>query len=328
MKSACNSNRTVDSEVEKHVKNGERNHERNEIIRSKDGQEHKCLVPDGTDEDVSNARERYYASTSVAMLLEKDPEKIKQNIRNFCCVSEDRKEAICREWQTGKMAHGAPLRACASCGIRSDKLAYDQVAVRDLSAYFEFNASNQQEFDALKEGVRFMDASGTLKPTNTDLSPIMSSFLAGNNKRYHLHPELVSKSSDDSVSETCFVCINCYALIAHENSPLEDPSIIDSESKLLAWNIRADFLRKKSRCIAAGFDFGVLSRIPLSDMAKPSAVESAVLKVNRLYIVVVKVTNANGVFGAPSAKGDMIVFLKDGPGESLRLIETISKIFE
>ena len=169
MKSAFNSERTCYSEAKKNVKNAERNYQRTKTIHDNDGQEHRCHVPDGTAEDVSNGCERYYASTNVAMLLEKDPEKVKQNIRNFCYVSEDRKEAIRREWQTGRMAHGAPLRACASCGIRSEKLAYDQVAVRDLSSYFEFNASDQQEFDALKEGCRFMDASGTLKATNTDL---------------------------------------------------------------------------------------------------------------------------------------------------------------
>ena len=112
-------------------------------------------VADGTQDDVDDALERYYASTNVAMLLDDDPDAIIRNIKTFCLIEPDKKDELRRQWLTGKMAHGAPLPGCASCGIQCERLRYESVMVNELPPYFEFDASSQQQFDELAKGCRF-----------------------------------------------------------------------------------------------------------------------------------------------------------------------------
>ena len=73
--------------------------------------------------------------------------------------------------------------------------------------------------------------------------------------------------------------------------------------------------------IAAGFDYGVLSR--LQGLARPSILERIFIAPHRAYYTTVKVTNPTGLPGSKSLKGDIICFTQDGPAEALKLLGSI-----
>jgi hypothetical protein len=177
------------------------------------------------------------------------------------------------------MADGQPLYACASCGIRDFDTNYIEEEIQKLPEYFIFNKKDKIKFAKLQAGVRLMSEHGKLDDHRTDLSPIMSSYLSCNGQRYHLHPELVN-----SVKEICHVCSSCLQLIEQEEEAiLLDPTAPDFETKLESWNQASCKIRSSSLSIAAGYDYGVLSRIKA--LKAPSILERALLSPNRAYYI-------------------------------------------
>ena len=155
-----------------------------------------------------------------------------------------------------------------------------------------------------------------LRETVTDLSPVMSSFLSENGTRYHLHPELIKIRE---TTEMCSFCVPCLRLVEEEIAigciNLELPG---AEVMLAKRNLSRQKIREKSMSIAAGFDYGVLSR--LQDLMRPSILERALVSPHRACYVTVKVKNPTGLPGSKSLKGDIICFTQDGPAEALKLL--------
>jgi len=260
------------------------------------------------------------------MLLEEDVEKNVRNIAEFCSVSDETKSELRAAWDRSN-GDGRPIPACACCGLRDLNMLYDRMCVSDLPERFQLNEMKRAEFEALKEGVRLMDATGKLSSTPTDLSVIMSTYLARNGLRYHLHSELVN------AEELFDVCIGCILFIRHESEPVgKDENEEDRNRR----KRRSEKLAKTSQSIAAGYDLGVLSRV--SGLVTASPLELALLSPNRSYMVTVKVSNPNekhgaktkvanqnGLHGAKSLRGDCIVFTHDGPAESIKLLGNIGE---
>ena len=110
------------------------------------------ITETGTEEDVLSALVRYHGSTSAAMLLHDDDEKIKSNIEKFINVSPEAKSEIRKAWQESEMALNTPYLACSSCGIRNHG-NYDDIGVATLPDFFKFKAKDQVMFDVLKGGI-------------------------------------------------------------------------------------------------------------------------------------------------------------------------------
>jgi hypothetical protein len=110
------------------------------------------ITETGTEEDVLSALVRYHGSTSAAMLLHDDDEKIKSNIEKFINVSPEAKSEIRKAWQESEMALNTPYLACSSCGIRNHG-NYDYIDVATLPDFFKFKAKDQVMFDVLKGGI-------------------------------------------------------------------------------------------------------------------------------------------------------------------------------
>ena len=146
-----------------------------------------------------------------------------------------------------------------------------------------------------------MGESGVLNDSPTDLSPIMSTFMSSNGIRYHLHPELVQEGEGEVIS----VCVDCLQLIKEEDDAgtihLDSP---DAEVKTEKRNGASQKLRENSMAIAAGCDYGVLSRV--EGLTRPSVLERALLCPHRAYYVTVKVKNPMGLPGPKSLQGDII----------------------
>ena len=83
-----------------------------------DGDRAPWIKGNGTEEDALKALVRYHGSTSVAMLLHTDDDRIKSNIKNFVHVSPEAKAKIRKTWQDGEMATNRAHFSCATCGIR------------------------------------------------------------------------------------------------------------------------------------------------------------------------------------------------------------------
>jgi hypothetical protein len=107
------------------------------------------ITETGTEEDVLSALVRYHGSTSAAMLLHDDDEKIKSNIEKFINVSPEAKSEIRKAWQESEMALNTPYLSCASCGIRNHG-NYAEIKVATLPDFFKFKAKDQVMFDVLK----------------------------------------------------------------------------------------------------------------------------------------------------------------------------------
>ena len=107
------------------------------------------ITETGTEEDVLSALVRYHGSTSAAMLLQDDDEKIKSNIVKFINVSPEAKSEIRKAWQESEMALNTPFLSCASCGIRNHG-NYAEIDVATLPDFFKFKTKDQDMFDVLK----------------------------------------------------------------------------------------------------------------------------------------------------------------------------------
>ena len=167
-----------------------------------------------------------------------------------------------------------------------------------------------------------MGESGVLNDSPTDLSPIMSTFMSANGYRYHLHPELVKNGE----VEVIFLCVDCLQLVNEEkedDAGTIDPESTNAEVKIEKRNISRKKLREKSMAIAAGCDYGVLSRI--KELPRPSVLERALLCPHRAYYVTVKVKNPVGLPGSKSLQGDIICFTQDGPAEALELLGSMGE---
>ena len=164
-----------------------------------------------------------------------------------------------------------------------------------------------------------MDEFGVLNARVTDLSPIMSSFLAKSGIRYHVHPECIFIQNGQ---EMCMVCVDCLRFVQEESTiGAIDPALPDAEVELAKIDASRQKSREKSFTIAAGCDYGVLSRIV--EMTRPSILERALLCPHRAYYLTVKVKNPSGLPGSKSLQGDIICFTQDGPAEALKLLGTI-----
>ena len=95
------------------------------------------VIGDGTEEDTLKALVRYHGSTSAAMLLHTDNERIKSNIRKFVRVSPEVKAKIRKAWQEGEMAPNRAHFSCATCGVR-DHGNYAQTHVAALPDFSSF----------------------------------------------------------------------------------------------------------------------------------------------------------------------------------------------
>ena len=165
-----------------------------------------------------------------------------------------------------------------------------------------------------------MGESGVLNDSSTDLSPIMSTFMSANGIRYHLHPELVNQGEVEAIS----LCVDCLQLVKEEDDAgTIDPEAPDAEAKIEKRNSSRKKVREKSMAIAAGCDYGVLSRI--KELARPSVLERALLCPHRAYYVTVKVKNPVGLPGPKSLQGDIICFTQDGPAEALELVGSMGE---
>ena len=111
------------------------------------------VIGDGTEEDTLKALVRYHGSTSVAMLLHTDNERIKSNIRKFVRVSPEVKAKIRKAWQEGEMAPNRAHFSCATCGVR-DHGNYAQTHVAALPDFFKFREKDQAMYDVLKGVLR------------------------------------------------------------------------------------------------------------------------------------------------------------------------------
>ena len=163
-----------------------------------------------------------------------------------------------------------------------------------------------------------MGESGVLKDSVTDLSPIMSSFMSANGTRYHLHPELVKKGEVEVIS----LCVNCLELVNEENdaeTETLDPESLDTDANTKRSNIWRTKLRENSMSIAAGFDYGVLSRI--NELTRPSMLERALLCPHRAYYQTIKVKNPMGLPGSKSltALEELILALPTSNSNALTL---------
>jgi hypothetical protein len=122
-----------------------------ETLRAKLAKMNKAppIIETGTEEDVLSALVRYHGSTSAAMLLHDDDEKIKSNIKKFINVSSEAKSEIRKAWQKSEMALNTPYLSCASCGIRNHG-NYAEIEVATLPDFFKFKAKHQFMYDILK----------------------------------------------------------------------------------------------------------------------------------------------------------------------------------
>ena len=122
-----------------------------ETLRAKLAKRNKAppIIETGTEEDVLSALVRYHGSTSAAMLLHDDDEKIKSNIKKFINVSSEAKSEIRKAWQKSEMALNTPYLSCASCGIRNHG-NYAEIEVATLPDFFKFKAKHQFMYDILK----------------------------------------------------------------------------------------------------------------------------------------------------------------------------------
>jgi len=169
-----------------------------------------------------------------------------------------------------------------------------------------------------------MGESGVLNKTATDLSPIKSSFLSANGTRYHLHPELIKICE---TTEMCCLCVLCLHLVDEEiGIGSINLNLPGAEVKLAKRDLSRQKIREKTMSIAAGFDYGVLSRV--QDLAHPSILERILIAPHRAYYTTVKVTNPTGLPGSKSLKGDIICFTQDGPAEALKLLGSIGETMQ
>jgi L-lactate utilization protein LutC len=132
-----------------HVEAKQREKSRMQYRKQTDGDPAPWITGNGTEEDVLKALVRYHGSTSVAMLLHTDNERIKSNIRKFVRVSPEVKAKIRKTWQEGEMATNRAHYSCATCGIR-DHGHYAQIDVAALPDFFKFREKDQAMFDVLK----------------------------------------------------------------------------------------------------------------------------------------------------------------------------------
>ena len=80
-------------------------------------------------------------------------------------------------------------------------------------------------------------------------------------------------------------------------------------------------MRNNSFSIAAGCEYGVLSRV--SNLTRLSILELALLSLHRAYFLTVKVKNPSGLPGSNSLRGDIVCFTQEGPAEALKLLGSI-----
>jgi hypothetical protein len=159
-----------------------------------------------------------------------------------------------------------PLLGCGACGVRAIGIDCVQVPLEDLDC-LRLSRSETQDHKRLgRYGV------------------VASVFVAFNGTHFHLHPELVSTSSNGLV--TVSLCKDCHSATSKGKVP--------------------------HLSVASGVDFGVLSRLP-ADLSIPSLslVEMQLVAPVRLYAAIVKLTPAG-----PSSSiliGHVITFRHDGP---------------
>jgi len=292
----------------------ERSRERHKRISESDLSE--GVNTDGTLQDCFEAKTRYYSSTNVSMTLDDDDKAVERNIDTFCNVSPAKKSELRNRWIENGMQVGEPLRACASCGIRDYDANYCEVNVAELSKRFEFNEERQRIHEELAQGVCLMSSNGELMDEKTNLSPIASSFLSKSGKRMNLHTELVN-----AANETCDFCTACLQVLRHDAYAATNIEIFEDDAKQSKHEKTLKMLLAKSMSLAADFDYGVLTRI--KELETPSLLEIALLSPNRLYSITVKTSSVKGQPGPKTLKGDVIVFLHDGPEEVVRLFGTI-----
>ena len=229
---------------------------------------------------------RFHASTNVVFSMELPDDVLRERIETCMRVSDEHKARLATEWSSKRAAHGMPMPACASCGIRDPQLGYQRARVLDLPPVFKLDGVEDTGQRARRERLGAVQlaeapakgaAPGTL-PTfqPVDLRPIMSCWWGGwpccagpDDELYHLHPELVDKGTD---GPTVLLCEHCHA---------ETSKGADAKAPKLS--------------IANGIDFGLLSRIP--QLEPLSDVEQMLLSEVRLYHLVVKVSACHACRG-------------------------------
>ena len=223
----------------------------------------KCVAAHATvEENVT----RFYAATNVESCMKMSDANLCAHIDRSMRVSDALKGQLLREWggaDGGRMAHQLPLCACASCGIRDPTLSYERHAVDDLPECFRVGAVQSARRAALGPVDLLVggDEPGAPPPTwrRTELRPIISCYEDNAGAEYHLHPELVDEDEDGHA--TAFLCQHCGDQSARGIAP--------------------------KMSIAAGIDFGLLSRVPALEALTDA--EQMLLSSVRLYHIIVKV---------------------------------------
>lgn len=180
-------------------------------------------------------------------------------LSNDIAVSDKQKVELTQKWEK-KMKSSQALYACASCGRRDPTFTYTDVSVIALPAVFRLT-TEQLELRERLGFLQMLDKYGDMvgPDEGVDLRPLISCYQASDGFYYHLHPELVD-------SEMAKMCQHCSAVAN-----------------------KADAAAPPKLSIAAGHDFGLLTRIKEFAAEPLSEVERILLSDVRLYHVVVKV---------------------------------------
>ena len=242
------------------------------------------LCPDDRHaEGLTAAREldyKFHAATNVVMDMEHDEKTRHELIDGGVRVSDERKAALYEEWRE-RMAPGAPLCSCASCGLRDPREKYEENLVSKLPDVFRLNerGSDKQRDkkreqnqrvracrDALRDVQLYVQPRAGDDPIlrSVDASRIVSCYKDAKDQLWYLHPELVDESTPDEAK--VFLCGSCLDKAKVETNESDPPN----------------------RSLADGVDYGWLARVP--GLEPLSDLEAMLISDVRLYHTVVKVS--------------------------------------
>ena len=203
---------------------------------------------------------RFHASTNVVFSMDLPDDVLRERIETCMSVSDEQKARLAAAWASSRAAHGRAIPACASCGIRHPLLDYHRVQVACLPPVFKLTADERARRDRLGSVcLAAAPAEGTPPGTPpvfheapVDLRPIMSCWPrkpGPDDELFHLHPELVDEIGAGEPS--VLMCEHCHAAVGKGAATKADAPKLS---------------------IAAGIDFGLLSRVHTVDPSPPVSV--------------------------------------------------------
>ena len=213
------------------------------------------------DHDVRAARLAFYQATGFLEFNEELDDPALVDAVRAQRLDDERKLEIVREFLR-QMDVAADLLACASCGELSIAAGCSPVALDRLGC-LRYTDEQVADFDQRPHTYR----------------QVKSSYVAPDNTRYHLHPELVQP--DGRVP----LCSRCQTAVARDQIP--------------------------RLSIASGCDFGHLAR---AGVAEPTAAEKVVAGRARLHVTVIKLSSRSSGPGSQysALRGHSITFEQAG----------------